>query len=69
MRTKLAALEARLNKHHPEPRRHSLDDYARVIEAITSKRPAMELRFDEHGRPDRLEYVDDADAGHDNKSA
>jgi hypothetical protein len=46
MRTKLAALEARLDKHHPEPRRHSLDDYARVIEAITSTRPAMELRFD-----------------------
>ena len=58
MRAKLAALEARLDKHHPEPRKPSLDDYARVIDAITSTWPETEWRFD----------VDDADAKQDIKT-
>jgi hypothetical protein len=51
LRKQLDALEGEFRKLVPdEPKPDPImDAYARVVEALTSQRPEMEWRFEEHG--------------------
>jgi hypothetical protein len=66
LRKQLAALEARLDKHHPEPN-PLLTAYARVIHALT-RDSTMEWHYDEYGHLQRLEYVDAHDDDEPNRT-
>jgi hypothetical protein len=46
LRIRLDALEARLRELEPARPNPMLDAYAKVVDAITSTRPAMAWRFD-----------------------